>query len=198
MAYRDISRGPRLAADFQRYKLWLEKDTEARQSAFATVNDPTKTVKTSRVPGFIIPFDANGTGLIYIPARLISATQAGRGAQLAQTLKGVVDEFTFSSSEVAALTTPNILQGVKKFKFAKVTVVQRVTTATTKEASRITGRKYYRHENDSVSASFGKKLSGDTYDSVSQAISEKPAFIALFTGSENATASRYRFTPEGV
>ncbi|MBH8563760.1 hypothetical protein I8748_16440 [Nostoc sp. CENA67] len=198
MAYKDISRGVRLAADHAKYMAWLNKDTEARQAAFAAINNSANTVKTARVPGYIIPFDASGANLVYIPTRLISATQAGRGAALAQTLKGIVDEYTFSTSEVQALTTPNILEGVKKFKCAKLTVIQRVTTATTKESSRITGRKYFRHENDSVTANFGKKLSADTYDSVCEAIREKAAFVALFTGSENAAASRYRFVPEGA
>jgi hypothetical protein len=198
MAYKDISRGVRLAQDHAKYMEWLNKSTEARQTAYATVNTPANTVKTARVPGYIVPFDSSGASLVYVPARLISATQAGRGAALATTVKGIVDEYTFSTTEVAALTSPNVLDSAKKFKFAKVTVIQRVTTATVKESSRITGRKYYRHENDSVTASFGKKLAADTYDTVSQAIKEKPAFIALFTGSENATASRYRFVPEGV
>ncbi|RCJ21563.1 hypothetical protein A6S26_24245 [Nostoc sp. ATCC 43529] len=198
MAYKDISRGVRLAKDHEKYMLWLNKDTQARQQAFAAVNDPTKTVKTARVPGFIVPFDSSGTELVYVPAKLISPSQSGRGSDLALVLKGLVDEFTFSTTEVAALTTPNVLEGVRNFKFAKLTVTQRVTTATAKSASRITGREYYRHENDSVTAHFGKKLASSTYSAVMDAISEKPAFTALFQGSANATASRYRFVPEGA
>ncbi|MBD2411886.1 hypothetical protein FACHB389_15700 [Nostoc calcicola FACHB-389] len=198
MAYKDISRGVRLAKDHEKYMLWLNKDTEARQQAFAAINTPANTVKTTRVPGYIIPFDSSGAELVYVPARLISATQAGRGSALANTLKGIVDEFTFSTTEVAALTNPNVLTGVRNFKFAKFTVIQRVTTATTKESSRITGRKYYRHENDSVTAHFGKKLANSGYEAVIDAIKEKPAFIGLFQGSENAAASRYRFVPEGA
>ncbi|WP_017317112.1 hypothetical protein [Mastigocladopsis repens] len=198
MAYRDISRGVRLAADYAKYTAWLNKSTEERQAAYAAITTAANKVKTARTPGYIVPFDASGTSLIYVPARLISATQSGRGAALATTLKGIVDEFTFSTQEVAALATPNVLENAKSFKFAKVSIIQRVVTATTKESSRITGRKYYRHENDSVTASFGKKVAADTYDSVVQAIKEKPAFIGLFTGSENAAASRYRFVPEGV
>jgi hypothetical protein len=198
MAYKDISRGVRLAADHAKYIVWLQKDTEARQAAYAAITTPANKVKTARVRGYIIPFDASGASLVYVPARLIGATQTGRGSVLATTLKGIVDDFTFSTTEVAALTDPNVLESSKRFKFAKLTVIQRVTTATNKESSRITGRKYFRHENDSVTASFGKKLAADTYDSVAQAIKEKPPFIGLFQGSENAIASRYRFVPEGV
>ncbi|MCC5641132.1 hypothetical protein LC593_35990 [Nostoc sp. CHAB 5844] len=197
MGYSDISRGPSLAADYAKYQTWLQKSTEERQTAFAAITNPANRVKTAKTAGYIVPFDSSGN-LVYVPARLIAATQAGRGAALAQTVKTIVDAYTFSTTEVAALTTPNVLENVKQFKFAKLTVVQRVTTSTTKEASRITGRKYYRHENDSVTANFGKKVLADTYDSVVQAIKEKPEFIALFTGSEQAAASRYRFAPEGV
>lgn len=198
MAYKDISRGVRLAADHAKYLIWLQKDTEARQAAYAAITTPANKVKTSRVPGYIVPFDQNGTALVYLPARLISDTQTGRGSTLATTLNGVVKPFTFTVAEVKALTTPDVLDNVKQFKFAKVTVIQRVTTATTKESSRITGRKYYRHENDSVTASFGKKVAADTYDSVVTAIKATPAFSGLFLGSENAVASKYRFVPEGV
>ncbi|MBN3943006.1 hypothetical protein [Nostoc sp. NMS9] len=198
MAYRDISRGVSLAKDHANYITWLEKDTNARQTAYAAITTPANRVKTERVGGYIIPFSQNGSGLVYLPAKLISATQNGRGSALATTIKGLVDDYTFSSTEVAALTTPDVLENVKKFKFAKLTVIQRVTTATEKEASRITGRKYYRHENDSVTANFGKKLAADTFDSVVAAIKAESAFNALFTGSANALASRYRFVPEGA
>ncbi|MEH2210821.1 hypothetical protein [Nostoc sp.] len=198
MAYKDISRGVRLAADHAKYLTWLQKDTEARQAAFATVFNPADKVKTERTPGYLVPFDQNGTALVFLPAKLISATQSGRGSALATSMKGIVDAYTFSNTEVNALTTPDVLNNVKKFKFAKFTVIQRVQTATTKSPSRITGRQYYRHENDSVTTSFGKKVAADTYDDVVTAIKVKPAFTALFTGSENALASKYRFVPEGV
>ncbi len=198
MAYRDISRGVRLAKDHARYITWLEKDTEARQAAYAAITTPGNKVKTDRTPGYIVPFDQNGTGLVYLPAKLIAATQNGRGATLAKVMKALVDPYTFSNTQVEGLTTPDVLDGVKKFKFAKFTIIQRIQTATTKEASRITGRQYYRHENDSVTTHFGKKVTADTYDSVVTAIKSQSAFNALFIGSENALASKYRFVPEGA
>lgn len=198
MAYKDISRGVRLAADHAKYMTWLAKDTEARQTAYAAITTPANKVKTDRVPGAIIPFDTSGANLVYLPARLINPTQTGRGAELAKTLQGITAEFNFTTVELAALTTPNIIDNVRKFKFAKVTVIQRVTTATTKESSRITGRQYYRHENDSVTAHFGKKEASNTYDTVVTLIKAKTAFTGLFTGSETASASRYRFVPEGA
>jgi hypothetical protein len=175
MAYTDISRGVRLAQDYAKYKAWLEQTTEQRQASYAAIVTAANRVKTARASGYIIPFDSTGTGLIYI-----------------------VEEFTFDLTKIGALTSPNLLDSVKDFKPAKLTVIQRVQTATAKESSRITGRKYYRHENDSVTANFGKKVAADTYESVTTAIKEKTAFKALFTGSENATASKFRFVPEGV
>ncbi|WP_373525094.1 hypothetical protein [Nostoc sp.] len=198
MTYRDISRGDRLAADYAKYQIWLKKDTEARQAAYAAITTPANKVKTDRVIGAIIPFDTSGTNLVYLPARLIAATQVGRGGVLATAMQGILAEFNFTRTELAALTTPNVIDNVKKFKFAKLTIIQRVTTATVKESSRITGRKYFRHENDSVTGSFGKKIAADTYDTVVAAIKGKADFNGLFTGSVNALASRYRFVPEGV
>lgn len=197
MAYRDISRGVRLAADYAKYQAWLQKDTAARQAAYATVTTPANKVKTERVLGAIIPFSTSGTNLVYLPSRLIADNQTGRGGALANTLRGVLAGYTFTQADLTALTAPNIVEGTK-FKPAKVTVTQRVATATAKEASRITGRLYYRHENDSVTGSFGKKVATDTYDTVTTAIRENANFAALFAGNANALASKYRFIPEGV
>ncbi len=197
MAYTDIARGVRLAADHAKYMTWLNKDTEARQAAYAAITTPANKVKTTRVPGFVIPFTSSGS-LVYLPARLIGATQSGRGSALANTIRDLLGEFNFTTAEVGALTTPNVLEGIRNFKPAKMTIIQRVTTATTKESSRITGRKYYRHENDSVTGVFGKKAITDTQDSVIDLIKGKPAFTGLFTGSENAALTKFRFVPEAL
>lgn len=198
MSYKDISRGVRLAADHAKYITWLEKDTEARQAAYALVNVAANKVKTDREAGVIIPFDTSGINLVYLPAKLIAGTQTGRGSELANVMRGLLSDYTFTNVEVEALTTPNIIEGAHRFKFAKLTVIQRITTATTKSGSRITGRQYYKHENDSVTAHFGKKLAADTYDTVITAIKAKAAWNTLFIGSANAVASRYRFVPEGA
>lgn len=197
MAYRDISRGIRLAADHAKYIAWLEKDTAARQEAFAAVSNPANKVKTDRIPGYVIPFDSTGAQLAYVPARLIKATQTGRGSTLAIALENVVAAYTFGLTEIAGLTTPNLLDGVKQFKCAKLSIIQRVTTATEKKASRITGRLYYRHENDSVTTVFGKKLAADTYQTVKEALIESSSFKALVPGT-GAVPNRYRFVPESV
>ncbi len=196
MAYKDISRGVRLAADHAKYMAWLAKDTEARQAAYATVNTPANKVKTDRASGYIVPFNLTGSTMVYVPAKIISTTQAGRGAELANTIRGILNNYTTTGTEFEALTTPASLSDAKKFKFAKLTVIQRVVTATQKSNSRITGRQYYKHENDSVTASFGKHVIADTYATVTAAIKADNAFEALFTGSANALASKYRFMPE--
>jgi hypothetical protein len=196
MAYSDISRGVRLAADHAKYLTWLNKDTAARQAAYAAVTTPANKVKTERVAGFLVPFTASGA-LVYLPARLIADNQTGRGGTLANTIRSILAPYTFTVTEVNAIAAANVLEGVK-LKPAKLTIIQRVTTSTTKEASRITGRTYFRHENDSVTGVFGKKLIADTFDATVAAIKAKPEFTGLFTGSANASASRFRVVPEAV
>lgn len=196
MAYKDISRGVRLKADHDKYLTWLEKDTAGRQAAYAAVTTAANKVKTDRVLGYIVPFSGSNTILSYVPARLISATQAGRGAELAKALKTMVDPLIFTEAEVKALTNPNVLSTVKKFKTAKVTLIQRVQTVTDKKASRITGRMYYRHENDSVTSCFGRKVVADTYNTAVAAIKASTGFLA-FTADTNPR-NKYRFVPEGV
>lgn len=193
MAYTDISRGVRLAADHAKYITWLEKDTEARQIAYAAITTPGNKVQTSRVAGYLAPFSATGATLIYAPAKLISPTQAGRGSALALRVKQILTEYsnlTLDGTEVG-------LTGVK-YKPATMTLVERVTTATNKESSRITGRKYYRHENDSVTGKFGKKVVADDYDSVVAHIRTIAEYLAFFSTGTNAAFNRFRFVPEGV
>ncbi|BAZ29951.1 hypothetical protein NIES4074_23990 [Cylindrospermum sp. NIES-4074] len=192
MAYSDISRGVRLAKDHEKYMQWLNKDTEARQTAYEAVTTPGNKVKTARVAGYVAPFGATGSALVYAPVRLIAETQSGRGSNLAITVREILLEFTNPTLEATEV-------GLVKVKFspARMSIIQRVTTATTKSASRITGRRYYRHENDSVTGCFGKKIVADDYNSTVTAIKLKPNFKALFTGSENAVASRHRFVNEG-
>lgn len=193
MAYKDISRGVRLAADHAKYIAWLEKDTAARQTAYAAVTTPANKVKTARVLGYLAPFGATGTSLLYAPAKLIHSAQSGRGSALALKVRTILTEYsnlTLDGSEVG-------LTGVK-YVPAKMTLIERVTTATTKEASRITGRLYYRHENDSVTGSFGKKVVADDFDSVVVAIKAKTDFTNFFSTGTNAAFNKFRFVPEGV
>jgi hypothetical protein len=197
MAYKDISRGVRLKADHDKYLTWLNKDTEARQSAYATVTVAADKVKTTRVLGYIVPFTSTGTPLTYLPARLIGATQTGRGSALALAIRGILDPFNFEEQELKALASANIIEG-SNFKPAKLTIIQRVKTAEKKSSSRITGRQYYKHENDSITGRFGKKIAADTYDTTITAIKANATFAGLFTGNETELASKYRFVPEGV
>lgn len=197
MPYRDISRGVSLAKDHANYLTWLEKDTAGRQESFATVFTPGNRVKTARVAGYVIPFNSVGSQLAYVPARLIKATQTGRGKVLSVAVGAIVQDYTFDLNDVEALTTPNLLNGVKNFKCAKLIVTQRVTTAEEKKASRITGRLYYRHENDSVTTVFGKKVAADTYESVTEALIATSAFKELVPGT-GSVPNRYRFIPEGA
>jgi hypothetical protein len=192
MAYSDISRGVRLAKDYANYQLWLQKDTAARQTAFKAVNNPANTVKIKREQGAVVPFTSTGA-LVYVPARLIAGgEQTGRGGPVSVLVRGLINEFNFDQAKLRALTSANVLEGVK-FRPAKFTVIKRVNDATTKSNSRITGREYYRHENDSITESFGKKVVADTFDSVVAAIKAKAGFITVVTSKDN-----YRFKPESI
>jgi hypothetical protein len=195
MAYRDISRGVRLAKDHEQYMLWLNKDTAARQTAYAAVNTPADRVNINRVPGYLVPFSSDGPNLVYLPARLIAEGATGRGAPTATTVRTILEAYTFSDEEVKTLpSNTNVLDGVK-YTPAKMTLIQRMQTATTKSASRITGRTYYRHENDAVTGNFGKKIAEDTYGATVVAIKAKAAYTAFFTGAANAN-NKVRFVPE--
>lgn len=191
MGYTDISRALQLKKDYDNYQKWLDLSTEARQTAFEAVNTPANRVKTERVAGFVAPFNVNGTALIYLPSRIISSNQTGRGATLATTVRGLLSNYV----KATLATADEAVTGVKNFKPAKMTLTQRVTTATTKSASRITKRKYFRHENDAVTGNLGKQVVGDDFDSVVANIRSQGAFTGFL--AEN-TANKFRFVPESI
>ncbi|MEA5619515.1 hypothetical protein VB711_16950 [Cronbergia sp. UHCC 0137] len=192
MSYRDINKAAQLKKDYDNLKEWQEKSTEQKQTAFEGVNTPANTVKINRIDGYIAPFGVTGTSLVYVPIQVISATNAGRGGGLATSIRTVLnDDYTYE-----ALTgTPIIVAGAKNFKPAKVTVKVRVSTASTKSRSRITGRLYYKHEHDSVSSPFGKKIVGNDYVTVRNAIDV--ALKALNLPNQTfASFTTIKFTPE--
>ncbi|MEH2242357.1 hypothetical protein [Nostoc sp.] len=193
MSYRDIARGVSLAKDHARYIAWLEKDTQARQEAYASVTTLGNKVQTDRVSGYLAPFSAVGTTLIYAPAKLISSEQSGRGKDLALTVKEILSEYSNLTLDGTEVGLTQI-----KYKPATMTLIERITTAKTKESSRITGRMYYRHENDAVTGKFGKKVVADDYDSVVAHIKTHTKYLAFFTTGTNAAFNKVRFVPEGL
>ncbi|MEH1786357.1 MAG: hypothetical protein V7L23_12420 [Nostoc sp.] len=197
MAYKNIAKGVSLAADHAKYITWLNLDTAGRQQALAASGyAPAKKAKIAREVGAIIPFNSGSSTAVFYNARIISATQNGVGAATGNTLRGLLANYTMNETEIAALAAGSIvLSGIKKYKFASLTLKALVAAATANSPSRITGRQYKKNDYDSVTAHFGKAAptpGSSTYSSVVALIRAEPEF-----GSFTAiTGNRYRFVPE--
>lgn len=193
MGFRDLQRYPQQKARYDKYKEWLDATPLQRQQKFAAITDETKRARAEKEAGHISPFGTAGTTKIYLPAKLIKDGQTGQGAGTATVLRGLLASYTTTATELAALTTP-ILIDAKKFKFAKLTLTT-VVPGTLKKASRITGAEYKKPDVDSVTSPFGQNAGGQDYDAAVLAIKGESAYATFLGG--NGGKNRARFTPEG-
>nr|WP_322711323.1 hypothetical protein [Nostoc sp. ChiSLP03a]MDZ8212533.1 hypothetical protein [Nostoc sp. ChiSLP03a] len=193
MGFRDLQRYPLQKARYDKYKLWLDSTPAERQQKFAAITDESKRANAEKEAGYISPFGTAGNTKIYLPARLIKDGQTGQGSGVATVLRGLLVNYTTTSTEFGALTTPIQIKA-KKFKFAKLTLTS-VVPSTVKKASRITGAEYKKPDVDSVTSPFGQNTGGQAYDAAVLAIQGESAYTTFLTG--NSGKNRARFTPEG-
>jgi hypothetical protein len=188
MSFRDLNKYPGMKAKYDKYKAWQDKDPGQRSAAYEAVAKAADRTKPEKRAGLVSPFNTVGNTLVYVNARILSATQSGAGAALAAIVRGLVDEFTFET-----VPANGIAVNTKRFKPAKLGLTT-VVPATTKTASRITGALYYKPDVDTVSSPFGQKTGGQDYDAVVALIKAKAAYTTHMAG--NAGKNRSTFTPE--
>ncbi|MBH8578021.1 hypothetical protein I8752_34760 [Nostocaceae cyanobacterium CENA369] len=193
MGFRDLNRYPAQKARYDKYKEWLEATPAERQAKFAAITDETKRAYAEREKGYVSPFGTAGNTKVYLPARLIKDGQTGQGSGVATVLRGLLANYTTTTTEFAALTTPIEIEA-KRFKFAKLTLTS-VVPGTTKKNSRITGAEYKKPDVDSVTSPFGQNAGGQAYDAAVLAIQGESAYATFMAG--NGGKNRSRFTPEG-
>lgn len=193
MGFRDLQRYPAQKARYDKYKIWLDAPPEQRQKMYAAITDETKRARAERESGYVSPFGTAGTVKVFLPAKLIKSGQTGQGAGAAEVLRGLLNNYTTTATEFAALTTPVVINS-KKFKFAKLTLTS-VVPGTVKKNSRITGAEYKKPDVDSVACAFGQNTGGQAYDAAVLAIKGETAYATFLNG--NGGKNRARFTPEG-
>jgi hypothetical protein len=193
MGFRELQRYPLQKARYDKYKEWLDATPQQRQQKFAAITDETKRARAEKEKGYISPFGTAGTTKIFLPAQLIKDGQTGQGSGVATVLRGLLANYTTTSTEFGALTTPILIEA-KKFKFARLTLSS-VVPGTTKKASRITGAEYKKPDVDSVTSPFGQNAGGQDYDAAVLAIKGESALTTFLEG--NGSKNRARFTPEG-
>ncbi|MBC1238706.1 hypothetical protein [Nostoc sp. 2RC] len=188
--YSDISRGPELQDAYEKYQEWLKKSRAAKKAAYKTVAKPAADrVKVEREPGYILPFNSTNDK-VYLETRVIHTAQAGQGSATANTARGLISDRFKAAPPTGEgdQTFP-----IDNYKFAKIILSQRTTTATTESESRITGDTYKRHRSDNVSGPFGRKSSTDEYSAAVKEIKNKNEFKTFVA----VIGNRIGFTAEG-
>lgn len=188
MSFRDLERADKLIADAAKYRAWKARDSESRQTLYETLNVTRFTY--DRATGYIAPFGIAGRTL-FISANIPANGQNRTTGDARGLLAG------YFENTAPAGPGDTILESSQSYfpvnKLAKLTLKLRITTATSRSPSRITGRRYYRHSTNSASIVFGKKTATDTYESAVRDIKNDAAYKRF----NDAKGNSIIFTPEG-
>lgn len=186
MGFRDLERADQLIADAAKYRAWKQKSTNEKQAAYDTLNVDRFTYEKQII--YVAPFGLEGRNL-FVEVKGPKASQNKPTPELLTLLVGYFEATAPTGAEVS-IVKPTYFPISK---LAKLSLKLRVTTATTKDDSRITGRKYYRHKTNSASMPFGKKTATDSYGEAVKAIKQVSTFNTFMETKGNAIT----FTPEG-
>ncbi len=187
MSFRRLAEADKILADYTRYRAWAAKDSEERQVLYDGLNVSRFTYEKQTV--YIAPFGIANRSVFVA----VQAPRAGGNAPTG-TLLALLAGYYEAAAPTG--TTDTILEGTSLFpvsKLAKLSVKLRVSTATSKSPSRITGRRYFRHNTNAASMPFGKKSATDSYEIAVRDIKNDAAFKTFNDVKGNSIS----FTPEG-
>ncbi|MEH2031320.1 MAG: hypothetical protein V7K67_16925 [Nostoc sp.] len=181
--YKDLYRAAELTADYEKLVAWQALSRSAKQALYAQHKKGTARMNLRRVPGYIRIF-GSASGLVVIQKRIPSsisqpATEAD-AEPLVTTLINVV------TPERASVVVPNdtgvnILPNIKKFKFAKLSLISVLGQA--QATGRVIGVGYTKINTETVSTPFGRGTATETYAAAIAAIKASTAY----TGFTNLT-----------
>jgi hypothetical protein len=196
------------AAQYQDEKAKIDeyyaKTLKQKQDLFATQKAITKNPRSavSTQVAFIIPFGVKPADNFMLEVGLVTDGQTVVGKETAATLVGKLRQVATTSAvpfiTVASDTFPpagtisQTAQG-KKFKLAKVKLVEAEDAAAVRISSRVTGTTYSYKKKNSVSTTFGQGMSGaahETYEACKAAMKAKWA-------SMNTPNAKIYFSPQG-
>lgn len=187
MSFRDLERGDQFIADYNKYKAWKALDSEARQTKYESLNVNRFTYNKRDI--YVAPFGFSGkTGFVTARGPDEQANQP------APVLRTILAGFFTATRPTGSTDTIVSIGSFPVGKLAKLTLKRRESTATTKESSRITGRKYFRHNTNSVSQAFGKDAADDDLEAAVKKIKAKAEYGTFKAVKGNAII----ITPEKV
>ena len=185
MSYRDIRRGPELKREYDKYQEYLEKSRAEKQQAYKALKVNKLIYETQVV--WIAPFGQTAK-TAYVQVEICAT---GQPAPCPDALKMADDYFVKVDPAAAGVILDRSVFPLNKL--AKIVVKQRINPATEETQSRITGRFYKRHQNNSVSIFLGKNVDGDGFDDAVKAIKLQDAYKDFIKVKGNTVS----FIPEG-
>lgn len=190
--YGDIRRGKELNEALTKLRAWEDLSTDAKQALYKSQRGSSVRVKPNRVKGYVESFEL--VGRIYLPVKLLSATQTTQGTLIAIARTATTAE---NRTHPVGFTVPTggvLLDGMKGFRTAKVSFTDRGAEVADSK-SRITNIEYKRYDNKTVSSPFGVQTDGaETYSQAVAAILDQ-APVKAFLQTEG---NRVSFTPEAL
>ncbi|WP_071190983.1 hypothetical protein [Trichormus sp. NMC-1] len=195
MSFRDLERFESQKAAYDNYKAWKALGPDAKKALYDAIpNIATSRAKPVFGTGFIIPFNATGTIVVYVETKkILAATQgSGPGSDVATALRTALDGQYFAA---ATGTTPVVIDN-PRYKFARLSFINRESFVD--RVSRITKRSYKKPSSDTVSAPFGGKTMTEDYDTAVVNIKAKTSGAKAWADSSTSTVKKsFKFTPEG-
>lgn len=185
-SYRDIMRGAELKAEYDKFVAWQGKSRAEKQNLYDALNVNKFTY--NREVYYIAPF-GQPAKTTYVEVEMAAAGTPSPGAE------GLSLGGSFFTKTKPAGAGDTILGGTlfPKNKLAKMILKRRVTAATANSESRITGRKYKRHQTNSISIFLGKNAASDDFSDVVNDIRGIAAYETFIKTVGNTIA----FVPEG-
>lgn len=180
MSFRRLKNSGNFQTYLKKYQEWEAKDPGEKQTLYEGLNVDRFTYEKQII--YVAPFNIAGRDL-FVETK---APATGQNQPTPALLGLAATYFETAAPTTAGVT---IITNNKLFpigKLAKLILKQRVRTATTRENSRITTAKYYRHGTNSASMPFGKGAATDTFESVLRAIKAKPAYDTFVSTKGNA------------
>ncbi|MCC5641236.1 hypothetical protein LC593_36640 [Nostoc sp. CHAB 5844] len=187
--YSDIRRGVELNAALTKLRAWEDLSRDAKQTLYRGQRGSSVKVKANRVKGYVESFGL--TERIYLPVKLLSATQTTNGTLIGIVRTAVATEGRALAVDFASPTGGVLLNGLKGYTPAKLSLTERGNEVTDNK-SRITDIEYKRYDNKSVSSPFGAGTDGETYTAAVTDIKAQSAIETFL----NTTGNRVAFTPE--
>jgi len=182
---KNLYRAAELTADYEKLVAWQALSRSAKQALYASHKKTTPRMNLKRIPGWIRIF-GTANGLLAIQKSVPSLTGQPAAEPDATPLVDQLIALVDTTNQRVLVTAPadagiNILSGIKKFKFAKLSLIKVTGQATA--TGRVFGVGYSKVTTETVSTPFGRGTAGETYLAAVTAIKGNAAYASFIATS---------------